>query len=210
MQITTLLVGELKACCYIVSSESGSAVVIDPGDEAGLILSAIKNLSVDVKYILLTHGHFDHISAAEEVRKQTGAKIAATSETADMTLDPVLNLAKEYAKASTSFSCDIVLADGDEIILDELTFKMISTPGHSLGGACFIVNNIIFSGDTVFRRSIGRTDFAGGSQAELMASLAKLARLEGDYTIYPGHGEETSLFWEREQNPFFRRAMRTV
>ena len=208
MNLTTIPVGTLGTNCYLIISEKGSAALIDPGAGAEKIAGVLEEKSCTLRCILLTHGHWDHIGGVRPLLEKypstqchigKGDKEMVTNENrfADMLRggrweDYHIPEAQE-------------LADGDKIELDELTLTVMETPGHSLGSVCFICQDSIFAGDTVFLENVGRCDLYGGSFDTMKVSLKKLAALPGDYTVYPGHGEFTTLQHERENNPYFPR-----
>ncbi len=189
MKIDVVRVGYLQTNCYIVSAQDARAVVIDPGDEAEKIAKYIDDNGITVEYIFITHGHFDHIGALAAIKEKTGAKVVINERDA------------EYIK----FSPDILCKDSDEIKAAGLTFRVIQTPGHTKGGVCYLCENAIFSGDTLFYESVGRTDLPNGDFGELCVSLKRLSLLAGEYDIYPGHGQSTTLSHEKKHNPFFIR-----
>lgn len=193
MEIKVLPVGRLQANCYLVS-DGGDAVLIDPGDEAGRILAAVRARGVHVLAILLTHGHFDHVGAvrpvAEALRCPVWLHEAELSVTPRMTNGPL------YYTDSYD--------EGDTVRFGALSFTVLHTPGHSPGSVCLRCADVLFSGDTLFACSCGRTDFPGGSPADMAASLRRLAAITDDLTVYPGHGEQTTLALERRMNPYFR------
>lgn len=201
MLIKCLPVGVIQANCYIVSDEkSMESVVIDPGADSNTIMNYLEGNGLSCKYIFLTHGHFDHTGAAEALQKQTGAPICINRN--DIVKNP-LEIAYKYKLPSGE---RIFLKEGDTIKVGSLVFEVIETPGHSQGSVTFRCEDVLFSGDTLFRGSIGRTDFPGCSYNDMMASLLKLCRLEGDYEVYPGHMEATTLETERRYNFFIKEA----
>ena len=205
MKIHTLILGEIAENCYIIEAQSKNAVIIDCGDEAERVLSFIQKNGLTVKKILLTHGHFDHMNAVSEVVKNTGAEVFIHKNDAPMLLSPNLSLA--YFMPAMKFNPVLnykTIADGDVIIQDELEFKVLHTPGHTLGGACYICENAIFSGDTLFAGTVGRTDFPGGSFEEIKKSVDRIADLEGNFDVYCGHGEATTLDIERKTNMYLK------
>ncbi len=185
MKIDVLSVGMLETNCYIVSN-GARAVIIDPGADAERIAKFIDDNKLSVEYILLTHTHFDHIGALAKIKEITGAKVAVGEQD------------KEFIK----IPADLPLRGGESISAAGLNFRAVDTPGHTRGGICYIIDDSIFSGDTLFCESIGRSDLPGGSFDELRVSIKRLFRLEGDFTVYPGHGESTTLSHERQFNPF--------
>lgn len=204
MEIHELVVGPLKTNCYIVTSDMNHAVIIDPGFDAEKIAAKIRELGAKPKYILLTHGHFDHIGAVNALKKTfPEMKSVVLREDEDICLDPSL-ISKEIGVVTKP---DMLFADGDIVKLDDLTFRYIATPGHTKGSACIICEDKLFTGDTLFSRGYGRTDLYGGSTRDMKASLKKIGALEGDYEIYPAHGPLTDLKTERYANPYLRKAM---
>lgn len=204
MQIHELVVGPLKTNCYIVTSDQNHAVIIDPGFEAERIVAKIRELGAKPKFILLTHGHFDHIGGVNALKKTfPEMKSVIMREDEDICLDPSL-INKEIGVVTQP---EMLFADGDIVKLDDLSFKFIATPGHTKGSACIICEDKLFTGDTLFSRGYGRTDLYGGSTRDMKASLKRIGALEGDYEVYPAHGPHTDLKTERYANPYLRKAM---
>jgi len=173
MEIKHLIVGELETNCYLVISENELGI-IDPGGEPEKILEEIRKTKAVPEYIINTHCHFDHISANEKIKKETGAKI----------------LIHRAEKDFINFKADGFLEEGDEIKIGDSILKVLHTPGHTKGSICLIGNNFIFTGDTLFKEGYGRTDLPEGSQKNLEESLEKLSKLlRPGITVYPGHGE---------------------
>ena len=202
MQVKVLQVGPIGTNCYLLEDEKAHvAAVIDPGDEAGRILQVIKDDGVDVKYILLTHGHYDHTTAVPELHQALPqAEIYIHKADANGAGSRLFPLAGQIP--------DLKFYDeGDALTLGELTIQVLHTPGHSKGSVTLKVGAVLFCGDTLFAGSCGRTDLAGGSYAEIMASLKKLGQLPGDYHVCPGHDVTSTLERERRSNPFLREAM---
>ena len=202
MQVKVLQVGPIGTNCYLLEDEKAHvAAVIDPGDEAGRILQVIKDDGVDVKYILLTHGHYDHTTAVPELHQALPqAEIYIHKADANGAGSRLFPLAGQIP--------DLKFYDeGDALTLGELTTQVLHTPGHSKGSVTLKVGDVLFCGDTLFAGSCGRTDLAGGSYAEIMASLKKLGQLPGDYHVCPGHDVTSTLERERRSNPFLREAM---
>lgn len=203
MEITLLTVGAYQTNCYIVTADDKSAVVIDPGAEADKIINKAKELGAKVKYILLTHGHFDHIGAADAVKRAfPESRIVVMKADEDICRNAAL-VGGDNATADP----DMLVEDGDIIKVAELSFKYMATPGHTKGSAIIICEDKIFSGDTIMSRTCGRTDLFGGSTKDIRSSLKKIGELSGDYEIYPGHGPETNMAVERYANPYLRKAM---
>ena len=202
MQVKVLQVGPIGTNCYLLEDEKAHvAAVIDPGDEAGHILQVIKDDGVDVKYILLTHGHYDHTTAVPELHQALPqAEIYIHKADANGAGSRLFPLAGQIP--------DLKFYDeGDALTLGELTIQVLHTPGHSKGSVTLKVADVLFCGDTLFAGSCGRTDLAGGSYEEIMASLKKLGELPGDYHVCPGHDVTSTLERERRSNPFLREAM---
>ena len=193
--IETLVLGDYEVNCYLVWGEgSESCVVIDPGYDEDIILSAARKLGKRIEAILLTHGHFDHVGAVRQVFSQTDCDIylcpADCKMPEQMTAGPLC-----YTHS---------YQEGDVLTLAGCTFRVLHTPGHTPGSVCLICDNCLFSGDTLFAGSCGRTDFPLGSWTDMMDSLDRLRNLDTDYTVYPGHAEVTTLFHEVKYNPYLR------
>ncbi|OQY01565.1 MAG: MBL fold metallo-hydrolase [Desulfobacteraceae bacterium 4572_130] len=204
MIIKKLEVGPIMANCYIIGCDkTKEAVVIDPGDEADKILIELSKLSLIVKYIINTHGHFDHVGANKRLKEVTKAKLLIHPEDEHMLSQLSKSAANWGLSAENSPLPDQKIIHGDEIVFGEITLKVIYTPGHSLGGVCLYTDGVVFSGDTLFANSIGRTDFPTGDHDTLIASIKeKLFLLDDDTIVYTGHGPETSIGHERKTNPF--------
>ena len=204
MILKTLLVGPLETNCYILGDEkSKEAVVIDPGGDFEEIEKQLKKLKLKVKYIVLTHGHFDHTGALAQLKKATGAEVLIHAEDASM-LSPT-GQAQPFFMESGKDPCaaDGTLKEGDKIQFGENSLEVLHTPGHTPGGISLLIDKMIFVGDTLFCGSIGRTDLPGGSFQELIDSIKmKLLTKGDDYLIYPGHGPTTTIGEERKNNPF--------
>ena len=204
MKIYTLSLGELSTNCYIVASNENNAVLIDPGANAEKIIELLQEKGVILKKILLTHGHFDHIMAVADIIKKINVpvyihvmdKLKLTSITEN--LYAYFPVSEPFNEINHSEN----LNDGDIIVQDELRFHVMHTPGHSSGSVCYICDDVIFSGDTLFKGSIGRTDPPHGSYSDIIKSLEIINKLEGDYKVYPGHGNSTTLDNERQYNIF--------
>ena len=202
MEVKVLQVGPIGTNCYILEDEKArAAAVIDPGDEAGRILQVIEDDGVDVKYILLTHGHYDHTTAVPQLHKALPqAEIYIHRADANGAGSQLFPLAGQIPGLK-------FYDEGDTLALGDMTIQVLHTPGHSKGSVTLKVGDVLFCGDTLFAGSCGRTDLAGGSYAEIMASLKKLGQLPGDYHVCPGHDVTSTLERERRSNPFLREAM---
>lgn len=207
MYIKTIVVGALATNCYLVGcEETRKAALIDPGDDGEKILAAVKKSGFQVDYIINTHGHVDHIGANRKVKEATGAQLLIHKDDADFLTNPSKNLSGLMAKQNTGPAADRLLDDGDKInIGNTVTLEVLHTPGHTPGCICLKGEDVIFTGDTVFAGSIGRTDLPGGSYTIIINSIReKLMALEGDFTLYPGHGPASTLREEKVSNPFLR------
>ena len=203
MKIRYYSVGSMGTNCYIVSDDNGHTAIIDPGGDAKRIFGDVKLNNLTVDLILLTHAHFDHIMAVEELRVATGAQLCVGAGDGPMLYDAQLNLsAMVYPSQAVSLTADRLLRDGDEVTFGDITLSVMDTPGHTRGSVCYLGDGVLFSGDTLFAGSIGRTDLPGGDMTVMRRSLERLSLIEGDYTVYSGHGEETTLEFQKSANPF--------
>ena len=198
MIVKTYPLGSLQTNCYLaIDEETNKAAIIDPGAQATYLMREIEILGIHIDAILLTHCHFDHNGAVEDLRNKYN-------------VDVYLNEAEEeYMNIDTTGIFGVLpkfykfFDEGQEIKVGNLSFKTIFTPGHTKGGTCFLVEDNLFTGDTLFNGSIGRTDFLGGSYNELISSIeTKLMSLDNNINVYPGHGPKSSIGYERMRNPF--------
>lgn len=206
MKIIKLEVGQLGANCYIVYCEKTlHGMVIDPGGDGQEIATILSKENIIVTSIVNTHGHADHIGANDEVKEATGAPVLIHQADANMLVSAQGNLSSYIGNNLICQSADRLLTDGERIIVGEMEFQVLHTPGHTLGGICIYGNGVLFSGDTLFEQSIGRTDFPGGSHAQLINSVkTKLLVLGDDTVVLPGHGGQTTIGVERQINPFIQ------
>lgn len=206
MYLTGFPVGPFAANCYLLGCERiGRLAVIDPGGDARRILAAVEQTGHTVACILNTHGHLDHVAANAEVKEATGAPVLVAAPDAPMLANPARQLAGVLLKGATGLVADRLLVDGDTVEVGELELKVLLTPGHTPGSACFLLEaeKLLFSGDTLFEGSVGRTDLPGGSWDELLDSIReKLLVLDDHVRVLPGHGPETTIGHERRANPF--------
>ena len=191
MNIKTLILGPLQGNCYILW-ETEQCLVIDPGFEPEKVMKTCEDLGLKIEAILLTHGHFDHVGGVKKIAEKTGCQVFLHPD--ELSLPPFITSGKLYYTDT--------YAEGDEITLAGMTFTVLHTPGHTPGAVCLHFGDHLFTGDTLFAGSCGRTDLPGGSFATIKASLKRLASLPGNASIYPGHGEETTLETERKNNPY--------
>lgn len=198
MKIAVMQLGSYGTNCYIVWDEvTKNAAVIDPGDEAPSVLQTLQKEGLHLQMILLTHAHFDHIGAVDAIQAATGCKIYLHK--ADLTLPPEMT-------GTTPHPTDFY-GEGDTVTLDSIVFHVLHTPGHTPGSVCLIADDVMFSGDTLFAGSCGRTDFPGSSWMQMESSLRKLYNLSGDYTVLPGHMGSSTLERERKTNFFMMQAL---
>lgn len=205
MHITVLLVGPVQTNCYIASAEGKtSCVVIDPGEEPEKIADYMSRNGMKCQAILLTHGHFDHITGVDRLVSLTGAPVYAGERERELMMNAGQN-GSRMAGYELSVEPDILLKDGQTLCLAGMEFEVIFTPGHTVGSCCFYEKSeaVLFSGDTIFMESVGRTDFPTGSSRELIASVReKVLVLPENVKIYPGHGPETTVGYEKQYNPY--------
>lgn len=194
MEILTMTVGAYQTNCYMVWGKGNQCVLIDPGYEPEAILEQVRLQGKTVAAILLTHGHFDHVGGVKVIAAQTGCRVWLCAD--ELALPGTISNGPLYYTDT--------YADGQSITVAGLTFQVLHTPGHTPGCVCLLCEDVMFSGDTLFAGSCGRTDLPGGSWEVLRASLNRLAQLEGDYRVYPGHGEPTTLLREKKSNPYLR------
>ena len=200
MNIKAMQVGPIGTNCYLLEDESTrQAAVIDPGGDAPRLLAALKGL--DVRYILLTHGHYDHTGAAAELASALPQAEVYIHERDYRDVDPGL------FPLRTQLSAVNFYGEGDRLPLGELTLEVLHTPGHSQGSVTLRCGDVLFCGDTLFAGSCGRTDFPGGDTAKILASLRRLGELEGNLQVLPGHMESSTLDRERQVNPYLCQAM---
>lgn len=201
MTIRTLPVGELAANCYIVSDGHGTAVVIDPGADADAIRRVLEEEHAQRGGILLTHAHFDHIGAVNALADAAFPVYCHTLDCPALS-DGRLNLSAYFGAPTAPIANAIAVEEGETLTFGELTVTVLHTPGHTVGGVCYQIEDALFAGDTLFASSIGRTDFPGGDFSVMQRSLARLAALDGALKVYPGHGEPTTIARERRHNPY--------
>lgn len=201
MTVHTLPLGAYQTNTYIVENE-GRCVIIDPGYEADTILGFLAERDLTADAILLTHGHFDHVGAVEKIVEATGCKLWMSEGDWSQRISPLTSYF--YPIANCDFTEVQFCEDGEEICAAGLTFSVLETPGHTRGSVCYLCNDAMFSGDTLFAGSCGRTDLPGGDWNTIAQSLKRLAELDSNYTVYPGHGNSTTLAAEKQYNPYMR------
>lgn len=203
MKIETIVLGAIQTNCYLVSAEN-AALVIDPGEYDPRAAAFLKENAACQRLILLTHSHYDHICGAPRLREETGVPIAVGARDAAALGDPAASLSDYFGGAHTPFAPDRTLSDGETVTVGTLTLEVLETPGHTPGGVCFLAGDVLFSGDTLFADSVGRTDFPGGDTPALLRSLSRLSALGDGVRVYPGHGGETTVGHEKRCNPYMR------
>ena len=207
IHITVCKVGSLETNCYIVTDEeSGKALIVDPGEFDESLAQAIhKNKITGFEYILLTHGHHDHILAVETIQKNYGGKVVIHEKDSDCFSNGTKSLLSFSDKSRTlPVKADRTVKDSDVLPFAENEIKVIHTPGHTEGSVCYCIGDSMFSGDTLFKETVGRTDFPTGNMLQMLRSVNKLKSLDFDYKIYPGHGEPTTLEHEKQMNYYMR------
>ena len=193
MKLHRITVGPLETNCYLVSDDEGKTAVIDPGFEPEQILAAAQKLGLTVCAVLLTHGHFDHVGGVRAIAQAAACPVWVNEK--DLHLRTAMTLSAPYYTD--------LYAEGDVVSVGKLRFSVLETPGHTPGSVCLRCEDALFSGDTLFAGSCGRTDL-GGSEAALRTSLARLAAIPENLTVYPGHGPFSTLDAERASNPYLR------
>ena len=204
MNLIKLILGELATNCYILETGNGEAIAFDIGDGAKKVIQALETYHLQLKAILLTHGHYDHVAGVEEVRRETGADVYIHEKDAVMLESGQANLSWQLTSETYQPVTEYhTLKDGDILEFGSLKIQVMHTPGHTPGGVCYLTENMMFSGDTLFKGSVGRIDL-GGNREQMMISLRKIASLEKNYQVYPGHFDASALDAEKKSNPYLR------
>ena len=203
-KIIRMPVGSYQANCYIVFNDENEAIIIDPGAQPFDILKAVEERNLKVSKILLTHAHPDHFGALKEVREKLNVPAYISTKDEVMLEDRSGNLGEMLGIKSETLKADVIFNENDYIDFGNKKIQVILTPGHTPGGACFLLDDILFTGDTLFSGSIGRTDLPGGDYDTIMESLRELMNLPADTVVLPGHGPETTIAQEKINNPFIR------
>lgn len=200
IDIMRLVVGPIRTNCYLIKNKfSDGVIIVDPGGDEEIIENRILAYHMKPVAILLTHGHFDHIGAVNQLKSRFGVKVYAYQDEKEVLERPDINLSSMFERPM-SIKADVYLRDNEEFELDGIKFKTIYTPGHTIGSCCFYIENekALFSGDTLFAYSHGRTDFPTGSEGAIIRSITeKLLKLESDVKVYPGHEDETTIGREK-------------
>lgn len=194
------------ANCYILlDDKSGDALVVDPGCYSGRLEAMLKDMGIEkLRYILLTHGHFDHILGLSLLRQNFGGEVVIHKSDEACLWDERESLACFFGTPQNKDKADILVSDGDELDFGEYKIRVMHTPGHTPGCVCYLIDDLMFSGDTLFSYSIGRTDFPSSSVTQMENSLRRIVSLETDYEVYPGHEGATTLFYEKGNNPYLK------
>lgn len=190
--------------CYLLTcGQTKKAILIDPGAGSKMIQNWLKEKDQEIIYILLTHGHYDHIGSVEYLRNELQVQVAIHKDDAEMLTNPAKNLSSFLGKDVKLSPAEILLDDNQELKVGEITLKVIHTPGHTPGGICILTDDGLISGDTLFNGSVGRTDFPGGDMQKLISSIQnRLMDLPDETVVYPGHESRTTIGRERSSNPF--------
>jgi len=206
MILEKLELGTLGANCYIIGDQkTREAAVIDPGGNPEIIMKVLEDKKLQLKYILLTHGHGDHIGGAKALNEMTNGLVFVHKKDLPLLQDKNKNYSVIMGGQPIEMDTDNFFDDGDILKLGDFDLKIIHTPGHTQGGVCIYVDNLLFSGDTLFANSIGRTDLDGGNYDEIIHSInTKLMNLPQDITVFPGHGPKTQIGIEKMTNPYVR------
>ncbi len=206
MKIFRYITGPIMVNTYLVYDENGTGFIVDPGDYSRQLADKITTDRLDIQYILITHGHADHIGGVEAFQKMLpDVKVAACAAEHDLLSSPEHNSSPEFYGRDITVQPNLWVSEGDSLKIGSIELTFLETPGHSPGGMAIVMDGYVFSGDTLFQGSVGRTDFYGCSFPALIHSIrTKLFALPDDTVVLPGHMEKTTIRFEKENNPFVR------
>ena len=205
MKIIRYMTGPIQVNTYLAyDEESKKGFIVDPGGYCKELTEEVKKLGLDIVYIILTHGHGDHITNVLKIKESTNAKIVAHEYEKEILLDKRKNLSASLPSNTVELDADIYVKDNDTLKVGDMKLKFIHTPGHTPGSMCIKIDKHMFTGDTLFAGSMGRTDFYGGDSRKMDKSLKRLKNQDDDIKIYPGHGPNSNLKTEKMTNPFMR------
>ena len=209
MNIKRIVVGVYAVNCYIVYNDNKNGFIVDPGGDSDDIIKFVDEEKINLEFILLTHGHADHIGAAKIIKEKYNLPIYASIKEKELLKDSIINLSKSIPPfKGIELIADKWLYDEEIIDFHGEKLSIMETPGHTVGSICILMDSVLLSGDTLFRMSIGRSDLATGSFDEIINSVKKLYNLKKDYRVLPGHGAESTLKFEKENNPFMKNMYR--
>ncbi|MGM9916971.1 MBL fold metallo-hydrolase [Anaerotignum sp.] len=203
MKIACYAAGSVGTNNYVVSDDNGITAIIDCDGNPAPLYSYIEKNNLKVTHILLTHGHYDHTGSVNEVAEHYGCTIVGCAKEMRVFTDPSINCS-HFCCGDIIVHPDVLVNNGDVVKVGDMEFEVLETPGHTEGSICYICKDTIFSGDTLFQGSCGRTDLPTGNWNDIIQSLKKLAALPGDYQVYSGHGPATTLETERKTNPYMK------
>lgn len=208
MRVECYQCGNLASNCYIVDC-GGRYAAIDVGFPTGAAIDRLAELGDKVEWILVTHRHFDHVMGVAAAKRLTGAKVAIHGLEAGGLLNEDISLYSHFRRMlgvpNEACEPDLLLEDGDTVTVGDCTVKVLLTPGHTEGSVCFLCGDTLFSGDTLFAGTVGKTNFPTGSMEQMMQSMERLAQLDDNTKVYPGHGEDTTIGYEKRTNPYMKR-----
>jgi len=205
LKVKKIITGVMEVNCYIVyNSQSLKCLIVDPGEDGQKVISAVNELKLTPELLINTHGHYDHIFSDDEIREKYNIPLAIGKEDADIISDPFRNGSMIFSNPVSVKPAEILLDDGAEFQCSFTKFKVLRAPGHSPGGVYLLFNEFIITGDTLFAGTVGRTDFPGGSYAELLESLETIKKLDPKLIIYPGHGPQTTIANELRHNHYLK------
>lgn len=203
MILDTIVTGGIQENCYLAGDKT-ELLVIDPGADAERIERRIREQGYCVKYIVLTHCHWDHIGAAAQIKEKTGAQLVIGCKEVKAYLDPYVNLMESFGVYAELSRPDMTVLEGDELVSGNYRFRVIETPGHTEGSLCLLCDDSLFSGDTLFQRGMGRVDLPSGSMKKIIVSIKnKLFTLPEETRVYPGHGAPTTIAYEKKHNEVY-------